>query len=64
MEMQIYVKSSGYLINNDNKLICKSTQVENNKNNLQLLYDKDVTNYINELPIQKIESNYKVLKII
>lgn len=64
MEMQIYVKSSGYLINNDNKLICKSTQVENNKNNLQLLYDKDVTNYINELPIQKIKSNYKVLKII
>lgn len=64
MEMQIYVKSSGYLINNDNKLICKSTQVENNKNNLQLLYDKDVTNYINELPIQKIKSNYNVLKII
>ena len=64
MEMQIYVKSSGYLINNDNKLICKSTQVENNKNNLQLLYDKDSTNYINELPIQKIKSNYKVLKII
>lgn len=64
MEMQIYVKSSGYLINNDNKLICKSTQVENNKNNLQSLYDKDATNYINELPIQKIKSNYKVLKII
>lgn len=64
MEMQIYVKSSGYLINNDNKLICKSTQVENNKNNIQLLYDKDVTDYINELPIQKIKSNYNVLKII